>query len=79
MEEMEEKSSKPEISIRWQYRRTLNHDFSFRKKERKKKKKKETTSTLKNKKKKREIINNKNYMRKDLPILSSAFLALNNF
>ena len=51
MEEMEEKSSKPEISIRWQYRRTLNHDFNFRKNERKKKKKKETTSTLKNKQK----------------------------
>ena len=32
MEEMEEKSSKPEISVRWQYRRTLNHDFNFKKK-----------------------------------------------
>ena len=53
MEETEEKSSKPKISVRWQYRKTLNHDFSFKQK-RKREKETNNINTEKQTKRKKE-------------------------
>ena len=79
MEETEEKSSKPKISVRWQYRKTLNHDFSFKQKRKREKETNNINTEKQTKRKKRKISNNKNHTRKDYPILSNEFLALNNF
>ena len=51
MEETEEKSSKPKISVK--YRKTLNHDFSFKQK-RKREKETNNINTEKQTKRKKE-------------------------